>query len=181
MTPRHIAMAGALLLAAGLVVFGDNAPDSGVAEAVDRAPPRTAGAPVLVTSETKVATAGADPAILRLADRADLIGGDDDKLGGGQNVFGSQNWAPPPPPPDNRPPPPPPPPTAPPLPFTYLGKAVGEGSWEVYLARGDKTYNVRIKDVIDGVYRVDAIAPPMMTLTYIPLNQVQQLNIGVLD
>jgi hypothetical protein len=28
---------------------------------------------------------------------------------------------------------------------------------------------------------VDAIAPPHLTLTYLPLNQVQQLNIGVLD
>ena len=181
MSPRHIAMAAALLVAAGLVVFGDNAPDSGVAEAIERAPPTAAPAPVLVSVAAKAASGGADPAILRLAERADLIGGDDEKLGGGPTVFGSQNWAPPPPPPDNRPPPPPPPPSAPPLPFTYLGKAVGEGSWEVYLARGEKTYNVRIKDVIDGVYRVDAITPPMMTLTYIPLNQVQQLNIGVLD
>ena len=79
------------------------------------------------------------------------------------------------------PPPPAPPPTAPPLPFTYLGKAVGEGAWEVYLARGDKTYIVHPKEVVDGVYRVDAIAPPTITFTYLPLNQVQQLNIGVFD
>jgi hypothetical protein len=67
------------------------------------------------------------------------------------------------------------------LPFTYLGKAVGEGAWEVYLARGDKTYIVRTKTVVDGIYRVDAIAPPTLTFTYLPLNQVQQLNIGVFD
>ncbi len=40
---------------------------------------------------------------------------------------------------------------------------------------------VRAKTVIDGVYRVDAIAPPLMSLTYLPMNLVQQLNIGVLD
>jgi hypothetical protein len=40
---------------------------------------------------------------------------------------------------------------------------------------------VRDKTVIDGTYRVDAIAPPNLTLTYLPLNQVQQLNIGVFD
>jgi hypothetical protein len=40
---------------------------------------------------------------------------------------------------------------------------------------------VRNKSVIDGVYRVDAIAPPGMTITYLPMNQVQQLNIGVRD
>jgi hypothetical protein len=40
---------------------------------------------------------------------------------------------------------------------------------------------VRDKTVIDGTYRVDTIAPPVLTLTYLPLNQVQQLNIGVFD
>ena len=35
--------------------------------------------------------------------------------------------------------------------------------------------------VIDGAYRVDAIAPPTLKLTYLPLNQVQQLNIGVFE
>jgi hypothetical protein len=34
---------------------------------------------------------------------------------------------------------------------------------------------------IEGVYRVDAIAPPTLTLTYLPMNQVQQLNIGVIE
>jgi hypothetical protein len=54
--------------------------------------------------------------------------------------------------------------------------------WEVFLARGgDRTYVVRNQTVIEGVYRVDAIAPPTLKLTYLPLNQVQQLNIGVPD
>jgi hypothetical protein len=183
MTPRQIAMGAALLFAAGLVAFGDNRPESDVAEAVERAPaaPGAAVAPVRVAAASP--SASPEPAILRLLDRSTLIGADDDKMGGGANVFGTQNWTPPPPPPpeNTAPPPPPPPPTAPPLPFSYLGKAASEGSWEVYLARGEKTYNVRVKDVIDGVYRVDAIAPPNLTLTYLPLNQVQLLNIGVLD
>lgn len=70
---------------------------------------------------------------------------------------------------------------APPLPFTVLGKAVGDGSWEVFLAHGEQTYIVRLHSVIDGQYRIDAIAPPTMTMTYLPLKQVQQINIGVLD
>ena len=188
MTPRQIAMGAALLLAGGLVVFGDNTPDSGVTEAVDRAPKAAVTVPAArspaASPSASASTTSVEPAILRLADRAALIGGEDDKMGGGANVFGSQNFAPPPPvaaAESTAPPPPPPPPSAPPLPFVYLGKAAGEGSWEVYLARGEKTYNVRVKDVIDGVYRVDAIAPPNMTLTYLPMNQVQMLNIGVLD
>lgn len=174
MTPRHLVMGAAVLLAAGLLIFGDNKPESDVAEAVERS------APQAVVTRTSTVAAPAEPAILRLAARDTLIG-DDDAFGAG--VFGSQNLNPPPAaaPVDNTPPPPPPPPSAPPLPFVYIGKAVDEGAWEVFLARGDKTYIVRNKMVIDGVYRVDAIAPPTLTLTYLPLNQVQQINIGVFD
>lgn len=191
MTPRHLAMGAALLAAGALVVFGDRTPESDVAEAVERRP-ALATAPVVnaVAAPRRAAGAragtdgGADPVILRLAARATLIGEGDEAMGAGADVFGRRDWNPPPPPPPpaaSNAPPPPPPPMAPPLPFIYLGKAVSAGSWEVFLAIGDKTYIARDKQVIDGIYRVDAIAPPTLTLTYLPLNQVQQLNIGVLD
>ena len=187
MNPRHIVMGLALLVTAGLALFGDKTPDSGVAEAVERKStaahvPTPAPAPA---ADKKIAKA--EPAILRLLPRASLIGEGDEAMGGPDDVFGRRDWTPPPPPPPPPvaqqvgPPPPPPPPMAPPLPFTYLGKAAESGQWEVFLAIGDKTYVVRDKMVIDGKYRVDAIAPPNLTLTYLPLNQVQQLNIGVLD
>ena len=174
MKPRHLAMGAALLVAAGLVVFGDNTPD--VAEPVERA----ARAPVAATAARAPAIkAGAEPVILRLLPRDALLG----ESGGGA-LFGSQNWNPPPPPAPvqqvnvNTPPPQP---IAPPLPFTLIGKSVSAGAYEVYLARGDQVYLVRDKMTIDGTYRVDKIVPPMLTLTYLPLNQVQQLNIGVFD
>jgi hypothetical protein len=178
MKPRHLAMGAALLVAAGLVFFGDNAPDSGVAEPVERAARApAAAAPVAAAITTK---AGAEPVILRLLPRDELMG-DDSK--DGRVLFGSQNWNPPAPPPPvqavNTAPPPPP--MAPPLPFKLIGKSVGSGMYEVYLARGEQVYLVREKTTIDGTYRVDKIAPPMLTLTYLPLNQVQQLNIGVFD
>ncbi|KQV78430.1 hypothetical protein ASD15_21665 [Massilia sp. Root351] len=183
MTPRHMLMAAALAGAAGLVIFGDKSPADGeVAEAVDRRAP--AGAPAAappVTAPVAAKGAPAEVQILRLLPRAELIGeSGEGSFGGAGGVFGSQNWAPPPPPPAPAPPPPPPP-QAPPLPFTYIGKAASDGAWEVFLARADKTYVVRAQTVIDGVYRVDAIAPPMLKLTYLPLNQSQQLNIGVPD
>ena len=183
MKPRHIAMLAALALAGGLVIFGDTTPNSGVAEPVERSARRaTAPAPVASTRAGK--SEKAEPTIARLIPRSELIGDDDDIIGGKGGAFGAQNWNPPPPPPppasaENSAPPPPP--SAPPLPFAYLGKAAERGEWEVYLSRGEKTYIVKNKMVIDGVYRVDAIAPPTMTLTYLPLNQVQQINIGVLD
>lgn len=196
MKPRHLVLGAALAGAALLVLFGDRSPDGAVAEAVERAPAprRMPGAPAAVgpaTAATASATASTSAAargpaaaagepILALVPRDILIGdGDTQFRQDGQGVFGRQDWTPPPPPPPA--PPPPPPPSAPPLPFTFIGKSVSDGAWEVYLARGDRTYVVRDKTVIDGTYRVDAIAPPVLTLTYLPLNTVQQLNIGVFD
>ena len=123
----------------------------------------------------------AQPAILALLPRSEVAGEDGETFGGADGVFQSQNWTPPPPKMIIAAAPPPPPPMAPPLPFVYLGKAAADGAWEVFLSRADKTYIVRANTVIDGAYKVVAIAPPVMTLTYLPLNQVQQLNIGVLE
>ena len=187
MKPRHLAMCAALLAAAALVLFGDRSPDTEVAEAVERAPaPRppqpapAAAAPVRAATAAATAGSAAGAPILALVPRETLIGDSDTQFRQGENgVFGRQDWTPPPPPP--APAPPPPPPSAPPLPFTFIGKSVADGAWEIYLARGDRTYVVRDKTLIDGTYRVDAIAPPVLTLTYLPLNQVQQLNIGVFE
>jgi hypothetical protein len=192
MKPRHLVLGAALAGAALLLIFGDKSPDSGLAEAVERAPaPRSASMPPPAAARASTpaparATAGvagsgaAGEAILALVPRDTLIGASDARFRQDEHgVFGRQDWTPPPQPP--APAPPPPPPSAPPLPFTFIGKSVADGAWEVYLARGDRTYVVRDKAVIDGTYRVDAIAPPVLTLTYLPLNTVQQLNIGVFD
>lgn len=201
MKPRHIAMGAALVAAAALVLFGDRMPDTEVAEAVERAPaahpvpsapsalrsgadaaapPRTATATATAAATVATTAGGPGTPILALIPRETLIGDSDTQFRQGENgVFGRQDWTPPPPPP--APAPPPPPPSAPPLPFTFIGKSVADGAWEVYLARGDRTYVVRDKTLLDGTYRVDAIAPPVLTLTYLPLNQVQQLNIGVFE
>jgi len=189
MKPYQIAMAAALAGAAGLVLFGDKSPGSDVAEPVERAtraPGKPAAAPSIAAASRSGAPASAsasgDVMILRLVPRALLVGeGGEGSFASGDGVFGGQNWNPPPPPPPPVSNAPPPPPMAPPLPFVYIGKAAADGAWEVYLSRADKVYVVRAKTVIDGTYRVDAIAPPLMSLTYLPLNQVQQINIGVLD
>lgn len=190
MKPYQWLMALALVGAGGLAVFGDKTPGADVAEPVERVAPtaRAASAPAAAAAPARQANASvaaAEPAILALRPRADLVGEEGAEFGAKDAVFQSQNWnppAPPPPPASVEPPaPPPPPPSAPPVPFTVLGKAVGDGSWEVFLARGEQTYIVRLHSVIDGQYRIDAIAPPTMTMTYLPLKQVQQINIGVLD
>jgi hypothetical protein len=175
MKPRHLLMGAALIAAAGLVLLGDRSPADSVAEPVERAArtPAVAVAPQPAAGEAS---------ILRLVPRATLIGeAGEAAFRSGEGVFLGQNWNPPPPPAPSGPVAPPPPPSAPPLPFTAIGKAVTDGQWEVYLARGEQTYVVKNHTVIDGVYRVDAIAPPTLTITYLPMNQVQQLNIGVSD
>jgi hypothetical protein len=72
----------------------------------------------------------------------------------------------------------PPAPTAPPLPFVYMGKILNDGNRAVFLTRNDKPYIARAGDVLDGTYRVDAIQPPTLELTYLPLSQKQTLDIG---
>jgi len=185
MKPRHILMGVALAGAAALAVLGDKSPGSTVAEAVDRKPAR----PVAATAASPKAAPAAvtrpgEAGILRLIPREELIG----EVGEGSfksrdGVFGGQSWNPPPPAPSaaEAQAAPPPPPTAPPLPFQFLGKAAADGQWEVYLGRGEQTYVVTKGTQIDGTYRVDAIAPPNLTMTYLPMNQVQQLNIGVIE
>ncbi|MHA4870336.1 hypothetical protein ACXZ1M_21820 [Duganella sp. PWIR1] len=177
MKPYQIAMALALAGAAGLVLFGDNSPSSDIAEPVARKT-TTPSAPARAEKETSQA----DVAILPLIPRAQLVGESGEaSFASGEGVFMGQNWNPPPPPPPPASNAPPPPPMAPPMPFTYIGKALADGAWEVFLARGDKTYSVRAQSVIDGTYRVEKIAPPQMSLTYLPLNQQQQMNIGALE
>jgi hypothetical protein len=175
-----MALGAALIVAAGFAFFGDKAPSGEVVEAAPRnagktAPTSaTAPAPAPVRSMTAAKPVPAAE-VLALVPRDRLM--EQGTGSGGGGVFGVQNWTPPPPPPPK--PPPPAPPTAPPLPFTYLGKVLENGVWEVFLARGSETLIVRNAMVIDGVYRIDAIAPPSMTMTYLPLKQVQQINIGV--
>ena len=176
MKPRHIALAAALALSAGLVVFGDRSPELDVAEAVER--PGLPPAPAARASAS--AASASEPVIGTLVPRETLIGDGEDRFGAGADtLFGRQDWTPPPPPPPK--PAPPPPPSAPPLPFTFIGKSLEEGKWEVYLAVGDRTHMASEGATLEGAWRVDRIAPPIMTLTYLPLNQVQQLNIGVFE
>ncbi|MFD2366050.1 hypothetical protein [Pseudoduganella sp. GCM10020061] len=169
MSPRHIVLGLALLGAAGLAAFGDKEPEGAVVESVDR--PAPAAAPAVARTPAPLAQEG--PAVLRLVPRAELIGqaGDGDAPG-----FGARSWNPPPPEPPS--PPPPAPPMAPAIPFTFIGKSLGEGRWEIYLAQGERIHAVRAGDVIDGAWRIDAVAPPMMTVTYLPLGQQQHMNIG---
>ena len=72
----------------------------------------------------------------------------------------------------------PPRPSAPALPFTVIGKKLENGVWEIYLARGEQIYIATQGATIADDYRVNAIGPTQMTLTYLPLNEQQTLQTG---
>ncbi|WP_242489855.1 hypothetical protein [Noviherbaspirillum cavernae] len=174
-------MFAALAMTAWLALFGDKSPDTGIAEPVTRANKGPPAAGTTFPAQSGIAKQSTRseplPDILALQPRETLIGGAHAAIST-DGIFTTQSWTPPPPPP---PKPPPPPPSAPPLPFAYLGKKIESGVWEVYLAQGDRTHIVQEKAVIDGIYRIDAIKPPTLSLTYLPLTQVQTLTIGVSD
>ncbi|MNS03127.1 hypothetical protein D3C72_344550 [compost metagenome] len=118
-----------------------------------------------------------EPLILSLQSRATIF--EVANQDGSTKLFGSHSWNPPPPPPPKSPPPPPP--SAPPLPFTYLGKQKEDSKWLVFLARDDRTYIVAEDTTIDDAYRINSITPPVLSLIYLPMNQVQTLPIGGAD
>lgn len=168
MKARHIALGLALLAAAGLAAFGDKQPEGAIVESVERG-----ARPFPSAAVQPSAPQAPGAAVMRLVPRSELIG---EVAGNDGSVFRSHSWNPPPP----EPPPPqePPPPTAPPIPFTYIGKALGEGRLDVYVAQGERVHTLRAGDIVDGTWRIDVVAPPTMSVTYLPLGQQQQMNIG---
>jgi hypothetical protein len=95
--------------------------------------------------------------------------------------FETRDWAPPSQPELSLPPPPPPPPQAPPLPFAYLGKQQKNGKWTVFLSNQERTYIVMEGMVIESAYRIEKITPPILSVTYLPLQQLQTLTIGATE
>lgn len=82
-----------------------------------------------------------------------------------------------------RPAPPPPAeqiaaPTAPPLPFTYMGRILDNGVETVFLATPQNNYMVHSGDVVNNQYRIDSIDNGQMIFTYLPLTITQTLAIG---
>lgn len=75
-------------------------------------------------------------------------------------------------------PPPPVAPTAPPLPFTYLGKFVDGDVVTLFLSKQGQDYKARLSDVLDNDYRVEQIGDDSVEFTYLPLNTRQTLYVG---
>ncbi|CAB1369757.1 hypothetical protein [Denitratisoma oestradiolicum] len=89
------------------------------------------------------------------------------------DLFAPKDWTPPLPPPA-----PAGAPSAPPLPFMFLGKKLEAEQWQVFLGRDERTYVAVEGDTMDELYRIESIRPPILTLRYLPLQQLQTLSIG---
>jgi hypothetical protein len=153
-----------LAVAAWLALYGNRTPDSkdsvsmpvraAAAHGSQQAP--SAGTPVeLVPRDVLIAASSKESA---------------------RDLFAAHSWNPPPPP--APPPQPEAAPSAPPVPYTYLGRKVEGDAWEVYLARGDQTFVAKSGTVLDGAWRVESAQPPSLVLTFLPLGQTQTLSIG---
>ncbi len=69
-------------------------------------------------------------------------------------------------------------PKAPPWPYVYFGQQLSQGEWWIYLTLGDEARAVKKGQILDTKYRIDKIEPPNLSVTYLPLNEVQTVTIG---
>lgn len=90
------------------------------------------------------------------------------------DLFGSQSWAPPPAEPSEAPAAAAPP-TAPPNPYKFAARLIQGGASTVFLARGERIYEVKTGDDLEGGYRVESIAPDRVVLLYVPLGTKEDL------
>lgn len=166
MSVRHWVLAAALLGSAGLVLFSEPVAPPTVSEAVAR--PESAPAVVEPAIPGQGTVAAAPSRILKLEDRAHLMGARPGQRSAA--LFQAHSWAPAPAvgAVESRP-------QAPPLPFAYVGQQTQGAELVVFLASGDTTYVVRTGDELEGKYRVASIAPSTLTLVYLPLQETQIL------
>ncbi|PPC88754.1 MAG: hypothetical protein CTY37_00110 [Methylotenera sp.] len=72
-------------------------------------------------------------------------------------------------------------PAMPANPFIYAGKIIDGTQVTVFLINGEKSYAVKVGDVLDEVWQIKAIKPSAITLRYLPLKTELPLDIGVVN
>ncbi|MCE4556954.1 hypothetical protein [Pelomonas cellulosilytica] len=164
LAPRQWALAGALALslAATAWVSGNDEPAEQVATAPRRAPLAAVYAiePASATGAHGTRNARGDwPTLDPLAQAA---WGD----------AAPATVAATPPPAAAAPDEPPPPPSAPPFPYQLVGRLT-DGASRAVLNNAQRSAVVGAGEVVDGAWRVDAVEPGGLRLTYLPLGQAQ--------
>lgn len=72
----------------------------------------------------------------------------------------------------------PPAPTAPPLPFTVIGSMNEGGHSKYFLRYAERSFVIQVGDTLLEQYRVEAIDGSKLMLRYLPLDQLQSLELG---
>ncbi|MDR7272918.1 hypothetical protein J2X20_005603 [Pelomonas saccharophila] len=160
MTPRQLALGGALAATLAATAWVATRPEDDAAAAV--AAPARRAASVAAAASAASAPAPAVPSRVAWADAP-------------ASQLAAWQPPPPPPPPPAPPPvaaPPPPPPVAPPAPYQMIGRVIeGEGAKavEVALLTGpNKALSAKRGDVIDGQWRVEQVSDSGVRLTWLP-------------
>jgi len=69
-------------------------------------------------------------------------------------------------------------PTAPPVPFTFVGKMTEEGHDKIFLQEGETLHTVTAGDVVARNYKILGIENGVVTVLYLPLNITQTIREG---
>ena len=70
------------------------------------------------------------------------------------------------------------PPQAPTVPFRVLGSFVEDGQTGIFIEHEERDLIARIGDTVAGLYRIEALGEETLTVTYLPLDRQQVINIG---
>jgi hypothetical protein len=91
-------------------------------------------------------------------------------------LFGARSWTPLPARPSEAPPPAAP--TAPQNPYKFAAKLIQGGAAMVFLANGERVYEAKVGDDLDGGYRVESITAERVVLVYVPLGTKEELPVN---
>lgn len=69
-------------------------------------------------------------------------------------------------------------PQAPPVPYKYFGKMMEGEVPQAFLYQGDRVVVVKVGDVLANNYRVESIAPEIVSFIYLPLGTRQTVLLG---
>ncbi len=69
-------------------------------------------------------------------------------------------------------------PQAPPLPFKVLGRYTNDDVESVFLQHNDQNLVVHVGDTIAQNYKVEGLSVNTLTVRYLPLNQIQTLDLS---
>jgi hypothetical protein len=72
-------------------------------------------------------------------------------------------------------------PMAPPVALKYIGKILGDNEYQVFVEFKGNYLAVKEGEIIQKTYKIEKIKPPTMTVTYIPMSILQDMQIGELN